>query len=74
MEYVGVGILQRSAMANSDKCQSDEGNFPLIRQANQVTASLMWEALEVALEVVEADGNISYPGIPSYNAPNPKQE
>jgi SET domain len=71
--YVAEGMesdYQRYiVMATAKHCQSDEGNFPLIRRANEVMASLMWEAYEVAEKAASSGGKIAYPGIESYNNP-----
>ncbi|CAB9510203.1 ribulose-1,5 bisphosphate carboxylase oxygenase large subunit N-methyltransferase [Seminavis robusta] len=54
-----------AAMANAERCQSSEGNFPLIRKANSVMAALLWEAMELA-EKAAHDESIPYPGIPEH--------
>ena len=52
-------------LANAEHCQSNEGNFPLIRTASRVTAKLLWEAYEIANRAAK-DETIAYPGISSY--------
>ena len=54
-----------ASMANAPHCKSVQGNFPLIQQANEATANLIWDAYELADKAAK-DGNVSYPGIPSY--------
>lgn len=48
-------------MANAGHCQSLNGNFPRIRQVNEVSARLLRGALLVAKRA--ARGEIDYPGI-----------
>ena len=54
-----------ATLAHAEHCQSNEGNFPLIRTASHVTAKLMWEAYAIANRAAN-DETIAYPGIPSY--------
>lgn len=49
------------AMASAQRCQSQSGNFPMIKEVNAVTAKLLRGALEVAQKA--ARGLIEYPGI-----------
>lgn len=63
-EKLEVDYNRYKAMAEATHCQSDEGNFPLIREANEVSARLMWGALDVAKQ--GRDFKIPYPGIPTY--------
>lgn len=69
-EYIAnrldVDYQRYAKMSNEPKCQSNEGNFPMIRQANQIQANLLWEAYEISL--LAANGTIPYPGIPAYKA------
>lgn len=64
-QQLALDYQRYAVMTNAPHCQSTEGNFPLIRQANDVTATLMWDAMEVA-EAAAADESIPYPGIPTY--------
>jgi len=48
------------AMAQAPHCQSNDANFPLIRQANQVTAWLLKNAHQVA-DAAANDASIPYP-------------
>jgi SET domain len=49
--------------AQDEGCQSEQGNFPLIRQTNLVTAQLLLDAYRYAEQVVAANGEILYPGL-----------
>ena len=69
-EKLAFDVQRFSGMAQAKSCQSPDGNFPLIRQANYVTAQLMKGALQVANEAQE--GKIPYPGISSYRKKNKK--
>jgi len=51
-------------MANDERCQSSQGNYPLIRQANAAMAKGLHAAYEVARSA--AEGAIPYPDIPTY--------
>ena len=63
-EKLEKDLTQYTAMLNNAACQSSEGNFPLIRQANEATAKLLAGALEVAAD--GRDWKIPYPDIPTY--------
>ncbi|CAB9524114.1 expressed unknown protein [Seminavis robusta] len=63
-EKLAVDLEKYRSMASAPHCQSAEGNMPLIRKANQVTAKLMEGALKVAED--GRDWKIAYPDIPSY--------
>lgn len=52
------------AMAEASHCQSNEGNFPLIRNSNQIMVELLWGALQVAEK--GRNWEIAYPDIPTY--------
>lgn len=54
-------ISSYETMANVAHCQSDSGNYPIIRQVNAVTARLLRGALGVAQKA--ARGQIEYPNI-----------
>ena len=49
---------------NNPKCQSSEGNYPLIRQANEAMAKMLKGALAVAKD--GSEWKIPYPDIPTY--------
>lgn len=63
-EKLEVDYNRYKAMETAPHCQSEEGNFPLIRNANQVQARLLWGALDVAKK--GRDFIIAYPDIPTY--------
>jgi hypothetical protein len=63
-EKLEIDLERYSAMLNAEHCQSTEGNMPLIRQANLVTARLLDGALKVAED--GRDWKIPYPDIPTY--------
>jgi len=52
---------QYVTMAHAPECQSTEGNFPLIRRANQVTAKLMWDAKGAWEQAADKGTNTNIP-------------
>lgn len=63
-EKIAIDLNKYTAILENPACQFSEGNFPLIRQANEATAKSLAGALQVAHE--GRDWKIPYPDIPTY--------
>ena len=63
-DKIEYDLKRYKAMLDNPHCQSSEGNFPLIRQANEATAKLLEGTLQKAAD--GRDWKIPYPDIPTY--------